>query len=73
MKMTADESAAVALALAALRAQAVPTTIASRRGGRWSSKARLDLDPGGSDPRAGHDGLSRWVAAARLEALRDDV
>jgi len=73
MKMTADESAAVALALAALRAQAVPATIGSRRGSRWSSKASHELDPGGSDSRAGDDGLPAWVAAARLEALRDDV
>jgi len=73
MKMTADESAAVALALAALRAQAGPATIGSRRGSRWSSKAPHDLDPGVSDSRAGHDGLSAWVAAARLESLRDDV
>jgi len=73
MKMTADESAAVALALAALRVQTVPAAAGSRSRSRWSSKAPDDLDPGVSDSRAGHDGLAAWVAAARLEALRDDV
>jgi hypothetical protein len=73
MKMTADESAAVALALAALRSQSVPAAGGSRRRSRWSSKALHDLEAGGSDSRADHDGLSTWVAAARLEALRDDV
>ncbi|HEY7994461.1 MAG TPA: hypothetical protein VID24_09630 [Candidatus Eremiobacteraceae bacterium] len=51
MKMTPDESAAIALALAALRVQAMPAPDESPRGSR----------------------LSAWVAAARLEALRDDV
>ena len=55
MKMTADESAAVALALAALRAQSAPEAADPRQSSSWWSKA------------------SPWVAAARLEALRDDV
>lgn len=71
--MTADESAAVALAFAALRAQAAAAIGGARPASRWSSTAPRDVEPFGSAARVRHDRSSGWVAAARLEALRDDV
>jgi len=73
MKMTADESAAVALAFAALRARATMPVNASPRASRWTTQAPSEADLFGGASRADRNGFSAWTAAARLEALRDDV
>ena len=71
MKMTADESAAIALAFVALRASIAARPRRPARMNRWSRAAHgFDaFDPA----RTERDGATAWIKAARFEALGRDV
>jgi hypothetical protein len=71
MRLTGEETAAIVLAFAALRAQAAGTSSLTRARSRWPAKSRHDLAE--FDGTARRDGPAGWTATARREAVRNDV
>ena len=71
MKLTGEEAAAIALAFAALRAQAAGARVPSGARSRWSARSPRDFDA--LDGAGGRDGPSAWATTTRREAIRSDV